>query len=58
MNDKQRLYERLNGMVAVLDMIIKLGEQFNIVSILRDIDDLPEDEQNYLIEKHAMRYEK
>ena len=40
MNDKQRLYERLNGMVAVLDMIIKLGEQFNIVSILRDIDDL------------------
>ena len=40
MDDKQRLYERLNGMVAVLDMIIKLGEQFNIVSILRDIDDL------------------
>ena len=40
MDDKQRLYERLNGMVAVLDMIIKLGEQFNMVSILRDIDDL------------------
>jgi len=40
MNDKQRLYERLNGMVAILDMIIKLGDEFNIVSILRDIDDL------------------
>jgi len=40
MDDKQRLYERLNCMVAVLDMIIKLGEQFNMVSVLRDIDDL------------------
>ena len=40
MDDKQRLYERLNGMVTILDMIIKLGEQFNMVSILRDIDDL------------------
>ena len=40
MDDKQRLYERLNGMVAVLDMIIKLGDGFNMASILKDIDDL------------------
>ena len=40
MDDKQRLYERLNGMVAVLDMIIKLGDGFNMASVLKDIDDL------------------
>ena len=33
-----------------------LSNQFEFIKVL--VDDLPEDEQDYLVEKHAMRYEK
>jgi len=33
-----------------------LSNQFEFIKVY--VDDLPESEQDYLIEKHAMRYEK